>query len=215
MKSGFLSLLIGVLAATPALAQSGNECLYASTPSASENCRPDPLQLASEPRLAAARGGFGLADVRIDFVGCERGSFATRALPSASARRAYQITYPADLQPLDRYIAPITHELGHVLQMEAAGGPARLSETITPLERELGADFLSGVALRNMIGDLRRSLFKENLNLTGSYCEAGADAHGSPEDRSNAFQSGFMFDYAAVGSDPRRAHAAFIDSLHR
>jgi hypothetical protein len=173
------------------------------------------MQLAAEPRLRAARDSFGLSDVRIVFRGCAAAAFTTRALPSASSARSYQITYPSGLDAIDRYIAPITHELGHVVQMEAAGGPARLSQTITPLERELGADFLAGLALRNSIGDPRRSLFKENLNLTGNYCEAGADAHGSPEQRSGAFQTGFMFDYAAVGQDARRAHALFIDTLRR
>jgi hypothetical protein len=107
-------------------------------------------------------------------------------MPDSKSGDRYLVTYPSNLNR--NYLAPITHELAHVLQMKNAGGLAALRDREEPRRIELGADFLAGLAHAKSLKKLSIEDFETNLQLAGTY-KLAAD-HGPPEYRGQAFRIG-------------------------
>jgi hypothetical protein len=173
------------------------DCLY-SEPSAdvaSADCSNDPLRLADQAFISSVIGQLGLAGAQINFVGCRQTTFAT----AMTSQHVYRITYPSALSiSLSSYLAPITHELGHVFQIEGAGSIHAVRERLNnSSERiELGADFLAGIEYRRNMSVENRGEFERNFQLLGNY---GSGGHGSPEDRIAAFRKGFYYTLGVGG----------------
>lgn len=208
----FLAALI-VACSAAASAETEEFCLHAESvsSSATAGCSDDPLGIADRPEVVRAREGLGLAGLRLSFRGCEQGRFETMPRGAGASPTSYRITYPinADLSAAD-YVAPITHELAHVFQMQTYGGLNGLVAAYPERQRiELGADFLAGVAFRNYIHEGDRGRFQHNLNLIGRYYEDASDAHGTPEQRTGAFRTGYFVRYDELQRNVRAAHDLF------
>lgn len=178
------------------------------------DCRPDPVALNANPNVAQAVQGYGLAETRIAFVGCAQGRYATRRLPSLlPGARAYEIRYPQNGEDISAYVGPIAHELAHVYQLERAGSMQALRASQSSRQIELGADFLAGVILRNATRGLGPGVFHISLDVMGKYYEDDHDAHGTPEQRVEAFRRGYFLLYANVGGDMPSAGRYFDEEV--
>ncbi|MFO1219648.1 MAG: hypothetical protein U1E89_14875 [Burkholderiaceae bacterium] len=99
------------------------------------------------------------------------------------------MSYP--LEAGGRYLAPIVHELAHVMQMRIAGGLAALRASgLDSRQIELGADFLAGFVFSEALRHVDIDEFQNNLSLIGSYYERTDEAHGTPAQRVSAFRIG-------------------------
>lgn len=192
-------------------------CLYATM--AGEKAIPilscadaDPLDLASNPDVQKAMRAFGIQVGRVRFKGCEKQRFAT--YPDASgASHAYVVTYPSEQKTT--FLAPILHELAHVMQLEAAGGPAQLRSEYKLSKRiELGADYLTGVMFAKYFPDAELKLFSQNLALMGLYYEPNDRAHGTPVERDSAFRMGAFLKPDEIDPDLRKAGAMFQRKMY-
>lgn len=170
-----------------------DDCLFANPvdPHIAESCSMDPLQLGSSVALTKAMKGMDVDTTEVYFVGCRHGAFTTSILPLAHTKLKYRIVYRiiAGADP-SVYIAPLTHEIAHVLQLRQAGDLPRLRATMSSERIELGADFLAGYAFRKYMNGVSRNEFQHNLTLVGTY-RAGT-GYGSPEDRLQAFRIGYF-----------------------
>jgi hypothetical protein len=205
--------LSGLLAATPLSARSPFECLFAS-PNATAHtgdCASDVLHLANQQVVRAAVAATGLSVSQVEFVACEDASFFTAPptrLPDGT--RGFRIIYPARLEgTADQYAAAIVHELGHVMQLQGDGSvdAVRARHPICGYI-ELEADYLAGIIFRRNIAEIDRGQFERNLRLVGNYDPKCPD-HGTPEERTAAFRTGFYL--AKPPADLQEARREFAD----
>ena len=201
-------LLPPLLSARGAFAQTPDvqDCLFADPHelSISAECRRDPARLRNEPEILAAVAAVGVTASEVEFWGCGTGSFWTTKLAK------FRITYPvAQGRSTDEYLAPLIHELCHVLQISNAGSVSALRASVqNSSERiELGADFLTGVLFRNFLPGLNRGLFQRSSDLLGSYKSDLPRKYGSPANRVAAFRMGYF--YNRNGSSLVEVHDAF------
>lgn len=108
-------------------------------------------------------------------------------MPDSSDNKRFLVRYPSTVK--SNYLAPIAHELAHVVQMRNAGSLAALEPQKNSRRIELGADFLAGLAFNASLKSLDSGDFETNLQLAGSY-KVETDDHGTPEHRSQAFRRG-------------------------
>jgi hypothetical protein len=184
-------LLAGLMAlSTGSLADSDKpRCLYATL--VGEDPRPvmcgaDPLQLARDDQVRKLVAAIEVAPESIRFRGCGGDVYAVKLLPEGG----YLVTYPPDVQT--GYIAPIAHELSHIVQIRAAGGWDELSERYSSRRIELGADYLAGILFRRVLPQISRNEFQNHVQLNGLYRERSDRAHGTPMQRTAAFRIGVV-----------------------
>jgi len=195
--------------------QAEQGCLYANGDGidATEGCAKDPLQLASLMALQRARVALSLQETEIRLIGCKMGSFKT-SQGSHPTKRSYLIYYPILDGPVAAYVAPLTHELSHVFQMERAGGLGKfIADYPDSKRRELGADFLTGVVFKNASFQANQD-FQTNLDLIGKFREMRKNAHGTPAQRASAFRIGVYLDYGAFGNSMDKANTEFQENRY-
>jgi hypothetical protein len=122
------------------------------------------------------------------------------------------IPYPSGVK--SAFLAPITHELAHVLQIEMVGNLERLKDSMESKRIELEADFLTGIAFSHFLEQARLGEFQHNLSLIGLYRDSSSDAHGSPMERTAAFRRGVFFTFANVSETFRRASQDFQANIY-
>jgi len=215
LKSTALGLALSggtlVCAATPTI-----DCLYAAD-TANNNptgCASDPEDVVDIPAVAAAIAAVGVKPSDIQFVGCHDAAFLTVPNLGHSGSR-YRIVYPVDGNlPKTTLVAPLTHEIGHVLQLSLYGSREQLLQRYHgSIDRiELGADFIAGIIFRNFQHNDNIREFQNDLRLAGSYDLASANSHGTPEARIAAFRTGFFYDLR--GQSLATAHDDFQGELY-
>jgi hypothetical protein len=178
------------------VADNGVGCLFAESgsPTATIGCDGDQLNLSKQQFIRDVIAHYSLGDRQIDFVSCKEAAFATFAEGPTARTRHYRIQYPVMVGTrIGEYLAPITHELSHVYQLEKAGSYARLRDSYEIKKIELGADFLTGVIFRELQTVSTLDQFQQNLKLIGKYRESTLDAHGTPSQRVAAFRFGYFY----------------------
>lgn len=158
-------------------------------------CTGDPLKLGEDTLVASIMRQLGIDRATVEFNGCPQQKFAVveQFLEGEPAR--YVVRYP--LEAGEEYLAPITHELAHVLQMQSTGGFEATLKAVQWQNRrvELGADYLTGLVFSQLQPTSPRfntAQFQHSLSLIGLYDERELEAHGSPEERTAAFRYGFV-----------------------
>lgn len=151
-----------------------------------EPCVGDIKNIKMDPAVLAVLRIFNIPRNTVVFSACPGGRFSAMPADADDGKR-FVVRYPSAVQ--SDYLAPIVHELGHVLQMRSAGGLAALNPEINSRRIELGADFLAGLAFNLSLQNLNKGDFETNLELVGSYI-LKRDDHGTPEDRTVAFRLG-------------------------
>ena len=170
----------------------------------------DPLGLAKNRDLAKVISTLDIRPELIRFRGCKDGLYSTaeeHTSGSSEVPARYVVTYPSDSRV--NFLAPITHELAHVLQIQSAGGLAQLKTSLDSKRIELAADFLTGIVFSHVLPQAGLGEFQHNLSLRGLYRDSSSQAHGSPAERTSAFRRGVFFNFASVGRDFRRASRFF------
>jgi hypothetical protein len=122
------------------------------------------------------------------------------------------ITYPSNAKT--DFLAPFTHELAHVLQIEMAGGLKPLQDSLESKRIELGADFLTGIVFSYALKEAGLREFQRNLSLIGLYRDSSSNAHGSPGQRTFAFRRGVFFNFANIGMNVPRAIQEFQEIIY-
>lgn len=170
-------------------------CLYSFTVGADnrpvEACTEgDPLGLGRDARVAAAMRALGIPAEAVRFSGCRGQRFsASPDHASGSRPERYVVTYPTEAA--GKHLAPIVHELAHVMQMRLAGGlDALWAGGMDSRQIELGADFLTGLVFSEALRHVDLDEFQHNLSLIGLYYERNDEAHGTPAQRLSAFRIG-------------------------
>lgn len=169
-------------------------------------CAPgDPLALSDSAQIGAAMAYLGIPRSSVRFDGCETGFYGAGEDPLRPG--GYLVTYPAGET---RFLAPVTHELAHVMQMQLAGGPRQFDlEEEDSLHTELGADFIAGIVFTAEFAAVYRGEFENNLQLAGRYDEHPDDAHGTPSQRAAAFRRGLYFHFRQDVPDVHTAAGYF------
>jgi hypothetical protein len=207
---------LGLSLAAVCLADSAGQggCLYLDNAESAKfsQCAEDPLHLAAQPAIRAAIGALSLSKVPIAFIGCKEAPFFTR-LGRDALTRSYEIVYPIMQVPAETYVPPVTHEVAHVFQSELAGGMANLFLTTRSLQRELGADFLTGVVFKNA-SRVDGATFQTTVALMALYREKDENAHGTPVQRNAAFRSGAYLKFSEFDRDFKRANQEFQDNRY-
>jgi hypothetical protein len=224
MRLSFVLLLISFNGVTSLLVAQGpnreQACLF-STKVDGRAAHPtlckgdDPLRLAKDGDVAKVIRAFGIRPESILFIGCEGGVFSTaedQFSGSSGATNRYVITYPSGVK--SDFLAPITHELAHVLQIEMVGSLERLKDRMESKRIELGADFLTGIAFSHCLEQAGLGEFQHNLFLKGIYRDSSSEAHGSPVERTAAFRRGVFFTFADVNENFRRASQEFQANIY-
>jgi hypothetical protein len=190
-------------------------CLFSETDGTdfAEGCSADPLKLKDLSEIRQTLNGLKIDPGIVEFIGCHKASFSTRQAPNPTMR-AYIIRYPI-LQGSDAvdYIAPLTHELSHVFQIEDFNGMAKLKSQLESKRRELGADYISGIVFKNY-SEVGKIHFQSNMSLIGRYRETPASAHGTPSERNQAFRRGVYIKFDEFKSDLKQAHTFFQDNIY-
>lgn len=167
-------------------------CLYGTFTQGEEKapvepCLGDIKNIGMDPHVQAVMRTFNISRSAVVFSACPGGRFS--AMPAgADDGKRFVVRYPSTVRS-DEYLAPIVHELAHVVQMRSAGGLAALSPELNSRRIELSADFLGGLAFNLSLKHLNKGNFETNLQLVGSY-NLEPDDHGTPEDRTVAFRLG-------------------------
>ncbi|WP_156924518.1 hypothetical protein [Derxia gummosa] len=165
-------------------------CLYGkytqgNEETAVEPCGPDTKGIGADTDVQAVMRTFEIPPNMVAFQACPGGRFL--AMPNVNDDGHFLVRYPSHVQ--QNYLAPIVHELAHVVQMRDAGNLAALDPKNNSRRIELGADFLAGLAFNIALRRLNGDDFETNLQLAGSY-KVVADDHGPPEHRGQAFRRG-------------------------
>jgi hypothetical protein len=223
---------IGAFAAACALGATGQEsetlCLYSLTDSNGKLCKEsgDPKHLSQDPDIRQLIVTLGLDKANIKFVGCEDGRFATTdTINPISSAHMYRISYPLLKEDAfaqnggethSPYVAPITHELSHVLQIEVHGSIAEMKNENARKSRsiELAADFISGIAFART-GTANLNAFQQNLSLVGLYKEDELQAHGTWGQRTYAFRRGVYLKPNPAPINIRDADAMFVGGIYQ
>lgn len=150
-------------------------------------CNGDVAGVAKNPQIQAVMALFGIPQSLVAFKSCPGGRFAV--MPDSALSGYFVVQYPADAHA--NYVAPVTHELGHVFQIRIAGSLEALDSKVNSRKIELGADFLAGMAFNQKLSHLSNLEFETHLKLLGSY-ERKVDDHGNPDQRTQAFRIGFI-----------------------
>lgn len=211
-------LLFATYSAPLTAAGTKSGCLYAFT--AGDDDTPispcdavDSRGLANDPDVRKTIRALGLDGQKIRFRGCTNTPFfAAQEAAGTGHGMRYVINYPSELQ--ETYIAPITHELAHVLQMEMAGGLVPLREEFESRRVELGADFLTGIIFKQALSHVNLNTFQTNLAVIGKYRERDDRAHGTPEQRTGAFRSGVFMQFDDINRDMRKANLHFQRNVY-
>ncbi len=153
----------------------------------------DPLKLGQNELVQAMMNGFGIDPVMIAFHGCKSTNFRVMESEDSKGMVRFVINYPLSIG--NRFLAPVSHELAHVVQILKAGNSQKLKESSSSIEIELAADFMVGYSFARHLKSVSFDQFLENLSLVGLYVEKDIDAHGTPEQRSNAFRIGAVNAY--------------------
>ncbi len=165
-------------------------CLYSFTVGAGKTrvapCEGDTQRIGSDEHVLRVLALFDISRDAVLFKACPGGRFAASQDYQQAGR--YVVKYPADIPA--NFLAPIVHELAHLVQMRKAGGLAALDPAKNSKRIELGADFLAGLAFKMALSRLNDVDFERNLHLIGAYKILFGD-HGKPEDRTAAFRLGF------------------------
>lgn len=170
---------------------------------------------ATDPRLIARDEDVRKLIVAIDvppesitFRGCPGDVYMVRPGPGAT----YTITYP----PLasDGFVAPVAHELAHIVQIRASGGMDQLVERYESRRIELGADYLAGILFRSALPGSHRNDFQNHVHLNGLYRESPVRAHGSPVQRTNAFRLGVVGLTEPAGTTLAAASVHFQEDMY-
>ncbi|MDM0078951.1 hypothetical protein QTH90_31420 [Variovorax sp. J2P1-59] len=166
-------------------------CLYSFTvgpePAPVEPCGADTKHIGMDPHVLAVMRTFNIPTTAVIFKSCPGGRFLAR--PDSTDGTRFIVQYPSAAK--SNYLAPIVHELAHVLQMRDAGSLEALNPKKNSHRIELGADFLSGLAFNSSLMQVKDKDFETNLELAGSY-KVEVDDHGPPEHRSAAFRRGLV-----------------------
>jgi hypothetical protein len=218
-KSGLtlVAALLSIGATADAAGEFSTGCLYATTvdkkPIPLTSCADaDPLELGKNVDVRKAMTALRIPFDRVRFKGCTRQPFAVY-LDATGIGNAYVVTYASEQRAT--FLAPVLHELAHVLQMEAAGGPTQLRDQVKLSKRiELGADYLTGVLFARNLPDAPLKLFEQNLLLTGLYYEQNDRAHGTPTERKNAFRFGTFAKPEEIDGDLRQVSANFQRNIY-
>lgn len=212
-----LTALVGLLlcASQPAFPQAWPAkalCLRAMTdggkPVNLKECLSDPKQLVADPDVRRIVAALGLDMRTIRFRGCAALPFTANALDGPDSG-TYLVTYATNVEQHDM-LAVLAHELAHLKQLQYA---AELQYT-SSLQIELGADFVAGLLYGQLFE--KRSLMdlQNNLQLLARYRENSSEAHGTPDQRTNAFRTGYYFHFDQFGSDYGRALINFNDAIY-
>lgn len=183
---------------TPLSALSENniqDCLYGTflrgnDSNPVEPCGADFMHLEANSQIIEVMKIFNIPRNIVVFQSCPSDRFFV--LEDQSDSTKFIIGYPKS--PRENYLAPIVHELGHVVQIRDAGGIDRLRSSRSSHIIELGADFLAGLAFSVGLSHLGGGDFETNLSLMGSYVHENDD-HGLPEHRTQAFRTGLTRAY--------------------
>jgi hypothetical protein len=204
-----------VCTASPGAAEVQNEtrCLFATTVGeerlAVGSCTAlDPLQLGRNEQVKKVMAAINAVPGSITFRGCPGDVYAVRATSGTS----YVVTYPP--QVTQGFIAPVTHELSHIVQIRAAGGMAPLAQRYRSRRIELGADFLAGVLFRRVLPEVSRNEFQNHARLNGLYREQAERAHGTPVQRTSAFRIGVVGLNETPGMTLAQASEWFQEDLY-
>lgn len=173
-------------------------CLYSEGKGGGHNCTGinDPENLGENKEVLRLIEFMGLPKEKIKFVGCEDGRFSTADLSPESSEHDYRISYPVLKNSPDGvganspYIAPITHELSHVLQIELSGSIEEMKSKRENKNIELAADFISGIVYSRTGKKQGINDYQQNLSLVGMYKEEAVSAHGTWAQRTIAFRRG-------------------------
>ncbi|MCY1525123.1 hypothetical protein D3C87_358800 [compost metagenome] len=165
-------------------------CLYGTFTQGDEKtpiepCGADIKGIGADPSVLAAMRTFNIPTNVVVFQACPGGRFS--AMPDSTDSTRFLVRYPSTAKA--NFLAPIVHELAHVVQMRSAGGLAALRSKESSRRIELAADFLAGLAFNISLKSLNGADFETNLQLAGSY-KVEADDHGLPEHRTQAFRRG-------------------------
>ena len=148
-------------------------------------CGADAKGIGTDPNVLAVMRTFNIPTDVIVFQACPGGRFS--AMPDGNDVKRFLVRYPSTAKA--NYLAPIVHELAHVVQMRNAGSLAALKPKENSRRIELGADFLAGLAFNMSLKQMNSGDFETNLQLAGSY-KIETDDHGTPEHRTQAFRLG-------------------------
>lgn len=170
------------------------QCLYGGFTQGNETtsiepCGDDLAQIGSDVKVRAVMRTFNILSTNVVFKSCRGGRFSAR--PDGDGEDRFLITYPNPVG--SNYLAPIVHELAHVVQMQVAGSREAL-RLENSRRIELGADFLAGLAFSKTLTQEDSDDFRTNLRLAGSYKIQTQD-HGLPEHRDQAFRRGLIRAY--------------------
>ena len=165
-------------------------CLYGTFTQGDEKtpiepCGADVKGIGADPNVLAVMRTFNIPTNVVVFQACPGGRFS--AMPEGNDAKRFLVRYPSSAK--SNYLAPIVHELAHVVQMRNAGGLTLLKPKENSRRIELGADFLAGLAFNKSLKHLNSGDFETNLQLAGSY-KVESDDHGTPEHRTQAFRLG-------------------------
>lgn len=192
-----MGLLFVSLAAGQAVADDDGipRCLYSFTQGEEktpiEPCAGDVRRIGVDARVMSVMRMFNIPMETVLFKSCPGGRFSAMPDGKDDGNR-FVVKYPSNVR--SDYLAPIIHELGHVVQMRSAGSLAALMDGGGIRQIELGADFLAGLAFSKVLSELNYGQFVTNLQLVGSY-KLERDDHGTPEDRQAAFRRGAVRKY--------------------
>ncbi|WP_313223341.1 hypothetical protein [Pseudoxanthomonas mexicana] len=153
----------------------------------------DPLRISYDQDLRKVMTSLGITPSQVRFKGCSNLEFSVIKDPLIKGPKQYLISYP--LEARDSYLAPVVHELAHVMQVNSAGGDIkamREQRDSSSLRIELEADYLTGMVLSRTIATRNLALFQHNIVLTGMYKEENYRAHGTPAQRTSAFRMGYF-----------------------
>lgn len=202
-SSGAVILILAGAALAADTSPSPNDCLFA-THAGGIDQRPcadqDPLMLRVNTKIGLARHALGISASHITFRGCVGQPFKTYVDSNTkNGDRNYVITYPSETE--DPYLAPIVHELAHVMQLEVAGGSkeaVRGARQNTSLRVELEADYLTGMVFSQALKSDGTAAFQHSQIFAGMFKEMESDAHGTPSQRNSAFRQGY---FQPIGDD--------------
>lgn len=206
------------IAATTPMAQLLRDCLFDNVVGSEQRnvtrCdtgSEDASNIARNPNVLKIMAAFKIAPDSVRFLGCSRIPFSAGNDFIEGRKIKYVITYPTEATA---FLAPIAHELAHVLQIETAGGLSALRAQRRSKEIELGADFLTGVAFSQVLPSADLDEFQHSLSLIGAYVELDPEAHGTPAQRTAAFRTGVFLSFDRVNWDFRQADKYFHTDVY-
>jgi hypothetical protein len=213
LKAGLIIFIITGASAEQQYSRSG--CLYSTFVGGSTQVGPcsdkDILNVADDLNIKKIMREFSIPNTQVRFVACDNAEFLAQPdLDFEGAERKYIVKYHKKAS--NTYLAPITHELAHIMQMEMNGGIDNLWNVYKESKKiELEADYLAGIAFQNTLVNLDINLFQHSLLLMGKFVENFEHAHGTPSQRMAAFRFGNHMEFNSVGGDFKKASRSFRD----